>query len=95
MAVAFAMQEDKKIRKRPIQRLFRERLVLENVRDEDIVSRYRLSREAVLKFKFLFPHHGMLHACDEIVICEQLTNQNSEINTWLVEYWYVRDPAIP
>ncbi|XP_052260994.1 putative nuclease HARBI1 [Dreissena polymorpha] len=62
------MKEDRKV---PIPRLFRERIVLENLRDEDIVSRYRLSRGGIERLVVLIgeeiaPTCRRSHAIDPV-----------------------------
>jgi hypothetical protein len=75
MAVFFLVDDDRR-RKIPIPRLFRERIVLENIRDEDIVSRYRLSRDGIERLLVLIgddiaPTCQRSHAIDPVTqVCK-------------------------
>ncbi|KAH3772628.1 hypothetical protein DPMN_173969 [Dreissena polymorpha] len=55
MAVVFLIDDDRR-RYILMPRLFRERIVLENTRDENIVSRYRLSRGGAERVLVLIDH---------------------------------------
>ena len=49
MAAYVLLLNNREGRRRPIPRLFRERTILNSLRDEDVVSRYRLDRPAILE----------------------------------------------
>ena len=76
MAVVFLVDDERR-RKVPIPRLFRERIVLENLRDEDIVSRYRLSRGGIERLVVLIgeeiaPTCRRSHAIDPVTqVCKK------------------------